>query len=479
MKKQTSVYMWENNQWVSKNVTPLIFIPESNILIGKQIDQLKVTKQNKSVYNSATEVQHRKDLRYGKKENDPLSMELRTLLGIVPNHTDLQVDPLTGECAGGNTTLTVAQQIWNDKNIPVEKRKISAKYAPYSFKGAPVDEILKVLIRLNTVGKRDEDSVSALYDRTIPIIINGINKFSYYDFRKKEWKDYLQDFIDSYREEVLSITKINMLWKVYSLPETQVKKDLLEDIKDFSWKDLKDTLEKIERVSNKKLINPDRPNFLKIVRETPDLKTNIKKVFFKSIKDVTQMFSYDLNDKTIGITHPLYGLKKSSISTILSHKFMFELCRIWNQLGIDTYACTAEAAIDTKSEKEKVIPDLKFTNLTEQSQKLNPNYEDVTQEVKFSMNNNPMSVTCLYYGGPGLRFMNPTYYWCASASEDLSKALLFFGELDKNDISSNNTFTLNSIIKKRLMDNKFELVAGTLNFNKSKRTYNFKGEEVK
>jgi len=482
MNKKVNVWKWEDNQWVFKSITPKIIIPESNILVGKQIEQLKVTEQNKSVYNSASETQHRNDLRYGKKENDPLSMELRTLAGDIPNHTDLQADPLTGECTGGNTTFTVANQIWNDKNIPVEKRKIAVKYSPYTFEGAPLDEILKVLVRLNTVGKRDEDSVAALYDRTIPIIITGIKKYGMYNHKTKEWKHYLQDFIDSYRKEVLSITKINMLWKVYLLPETQAKKHLLEDIKDFSWKDLKDALEKIERLSNKKLINSDRPDFLKIIREDSNLKLKIKKSFFESIKKIKKMFSYDMNGETIKINHPLYGLKKSSISTMMSHLFMFELCKVWNSLGIDMYHCTSEAAIDTKSEKEKVIPDLKFTYLTDQAQKINSNFEDVTQEVKFSMNDYPMSSTCLYYGGPGLKFMNPTFYWCATASDDLSKALLFFGELDKHDILSSNTFTLNSIIKRRLRrngDNHFELVAGNLDYNKTKGTYKFDGEEVK
>ena len=284
--KKINVFVWKDDQWVSQSIVPKIFIPESNILSGKQIEQLKVTKQNESIYNSPTEIEHRNDLRYGKKDNDPLSMELRTLNDDIPNHTDLQIDPLTGECAGGNTTLTVARQIWKDKKIPIEKRKIAAKYAPYTLEGAPTDEVHKVLIRLNTVGKRDEDSVSALYDRTIPIILTGIKKYGYYNYRNARWKFYLEDFINSYRSDVLSIKKINLLWKVYNLPESKSKKDLLVDMTDYSWKELTDALDKIERESNKKVVNPNRPDFLKIIREEPNLKQNLKKAFFKCIKDV-------------------------------------------------------------------------------------------------------------------------------------------------------------------------------------------------
>ena len=52
-----------------------------------------------------------------------------------------------------------------------------------------------------------------------------------------------------------------------------------------------------------------------------------------------------MNGETIKINHPLYGLKKSSISTMMSHLFMFELCKVWNSLGIDMYHCTSEASI--------------------------------------------------------------------------------------------------------------------------------------
>jgi len=469
--KKINVFVWKDDQWVSQSIVPKIFIPESNILSGKQIDQLKITKQNESIYNSPTEIEHRNDLRYGKKDNDPLSMELRTLNGDIPNHTDLQIDPLTGECAGGNTTLTVARQIWKDKKTPIEKRKIAAKYAPYTLKGAPIDEVHKVLIRLNTVGKRDEDSVSALYDRTIPIIITGIKKYGMYNYRNTEWKLYLEDFINSYRNDVLSIKKINLLWKVYMLPESKSKKDLLVDMTDYSWKELTDELDKLERESNKKAVNPSRPNFLEIIREEPNLKENLKNAFFKCIKDVNNLFDND-------ITNPNYGLKKSSISTIMSHKLMHSFCKVWNNLGKELYHCTTEAAVDTRSEKDKVIPDLKFTYLTDQAKNINSNFDNVTQEVKFSMNNYPMDSTCIYYGGPGLRFMNDTYYYCANVSDDLSRALLFFGELDKLDISARNTFTLNNIIRRRLRDSDFELIAGNFFYDKKRRRYSFSGEEV-
>ena len=470
--KKINVFVWKDDQWVSQSIVPKIFIPESNVLYGKQIDQLKVTKQNISVYNSPNEIEHRKDLRYGKKDNDPLSMELRTLNDDIPNHTDLQIDPLTGECAGGNTTLTVAEQIWRDKKIPIDKRKISAKYAPYTFVGAPEDEVQKVLIRLNTVGKRDEDSVPALYDRTIPIILTGMKKYGYYNYRNARWKFYLEDFINSYRSDVLSIKKINLLWKVYNLPESKSKKDLLVDMTDYSWKELTDALDKIERESNKKVVNPSRPDFLEIIREEPNLKQNLKKAFFKCIKDVNNLFDND-------ITNPEYGLKKSSISTIMSHLLMYRLCKVWNNLGKEKYHCTTEAAVDTRSEKEKVIPDLKFTYMTDQAKNINPNFEDVTQEVKFSMSDYPMGSTCLYYGGPGLRFMNETYYYCATISNDLKKGLLFFTELDKFDVSTRNTFTLNNIVRRRLWDNDFEFIAGNFNFDKKSRRYKFEGEEVK
>ena len=469
--KKINVFVWKNDQWVSQSIVPKIFIPESNIISGKQIDQLKVTKQNSSLYNSPNEIEHRKDLRYGKIDNDPLSMEIRTLRGDIPNHTDLQVDPLSGECGGGNTTLTVQREIWKDKKIPIEKRKIAAKYAPYTFVGAPKDEIHKVLIRLNTVGKRDEDSVPALYDRTIPIILEGIKKYGFYNFRNAQWKFYLEDFINLYRNDVLSIKKINLLWKVYNLPESKSKNDLLVDMKDYSWKDLTDELDKLERESNKKVINPNRPDFLKIIREELNLKQNLKDAFFKCIKDVNKLFDND-------ITNPNYGLKKSSISTIMSHLLMHRLCKVWNNTGKEIYHCTTEAAVDTRSEKDKVIPDLKFTYFTNQAKNINSNFDDVTQEVKVSMNDYPMDSTCIYYGGPGLKFMNDTFYYCANISDDLSKGLLFFGELNKYDISARSTFTLNNVIKSRIRDNDFELIAGNFSYDKIKREYSFSGEEV-
>ena len=117
--------------------------------------------------------------------------------------------------------------------------------------------------------------------------------------------------------------------------------------------------------------------------------------------------------------------------------------------------------------------------MTDQAKNINPNFEDVTQEVKFSMSDYPMSSTCLYYGGPGLKFMNDTFYYCATVSNDLKKGLLFFTELDKFDISARNTFTLNNIVKRRLWDNDFEFIAGNFNFDKKSRRYKFEGEEVK
>ena len=450
IKKNYQPIIKQKVQIWSKNLNKLVWafeLPiiefESQIISGKDTNKIKVCPVNKDAYNSELEKKHRNELQYGNNNDDELSMEERYKQGLPLNETPISYCILTGQSIEGNTRLEVAHIIWQKYNVPLEKRILKVSPSTYAItKDLPRVELRRILSKVNKMGKRDEDSPAAIYNFFIPLIQDFYLQYDDLpDFtsKSKRWRDVLKPFINDYGNDLLDIKRIYTLYKVSIIKDDKAKAEIVDNLVDLSFTEIDKMLSDHNKFKTKKAHNELNSIFVDEIKNSKQLLIEIKKAIYNEIKLVRDRQLHYKDGRVVSALDEDLGQASFNIAGIISNWSVFNLSKVWNDYAFDTknklFQCVTEAyKMNTKKSKNEKIPDLRFNNLTELALKENPNVEAVEQEIKCSLNDHLFDI--IYYGGTGLKFMNPTPYFFVNVTKDLKKAIIIFGMADKDDVTT-------------------------------------------
>jgi hypothetical protein len=441
IKQKKQIWNKNLNKLVWQFVIPKIELPV--ILSGEDTNKIKVCPVNKDAYNSELEKKHRNELQYGNNNNDELSMEERFKQGLPLNETPIMYCVLTGQSIEGNTRLEVAHIVWEKYNVPLEKRIIKVLPSSYAItEDLPRVELRRILSKVNKMGKRDEDSPAAIYNFFIPLIKDFYLQYEDLpDFtsKSKRWRDILQPFIKDYGNDLLDIKRIYNLYKVSTIEDDKAKAEIVDNLVDLSFTEIDKMLSDHNKFKTKKDHNVLNSIFVDEIKKSKKLLIEIKKAIYNEIKIVRDRQLHYKDGRVVSVLDEDLGQASFNIAGIISNWSVFNLGKVWNDYAFDTknklFQCVTEAyKMNTKKSKNEKIPDLRFNNLTDLALKENPNVEAAEQEIKCSLNDSLWDI--IYYGGTGLKFMNPTPFFFVNVTKDLEKSIIVFGMADKNDVTT-------------------------------------------
>src|SRR5210317_395344 len=441
IKQKKQIWNKSLNKLVWEFVIPKIELPV--ILSGKDTNKIKVCPVNKDAYNSELEKNHRNELQYGNNNDDELSMEERFKQGLPLNETPIMYCVLTGQSIEGNTRLEVAHIVWEKYNVPLEKRIIKVLPSSYAItEDLPRVELRRILSKVNKMGKRDEDSPAAIYNFFIPLIQDFYLQYKDLpDFtsKSKRWRDMLQPFIKDYGNDLLDVKRIYTLYKVSTIEDDKAKAEIVDNLVDLSFTEIDKMLSDHNKFKTKKDHNILNEIFVDEIKKSNQLLLDLKNAIFNEIKLVRDRKLHYKDGREVSVLDEDLGQASFNIAGIISNWSVFNLGKVWNDYAFDTknklFQCVTEAyKMNTKKSKNEKIPDLRFNNLTDLALKENPNVEAVEQEIKCSLNDSIWDI--IYYGGTGLKFMNPTPYFFVNVTKDLEKAIITFGMADKDDVTT-------------------------------------------
>lgn len=441
IKQKKQIWNKNLNKLVWEFVIPKIELPV--ILSGEDTNKIKVCPVNKDAYNSELEKKHRNELQYGNNNDDELSMEERFKQGLPLNETPIMYCVLTGQSIEGNTRLEVAHIVWEKYNVPLDKRIIKVLPSSYAItEDLPRVELRRILSKVNKMGKRDEDSPAAIYNFFIPLIQDFYLQYKDLpDFtsKSKRWRDMLQPFIKDYGNDLLDVKRIYTLYKVSTIEDDKAKAEIVDNLVDLSFTEIDKMLSDHNKFKTKKDHNILNEIFVDEIKKSNQLLLDLKNAIFNEIKLVRDRKLHYKDGREVSALDEDLGQASFNIAGIISNWSVFNLSKVWNDYAFDTknklFQCVTEAyKMNTKKSKNEKIPDLRFNNLTDLALKENPNVEAVEQEIKCSLNDNLWDI--IYYGGTGLKFMNPTPFFFVNVTKDLEKAIIVFGMADKNDVTT-------------------------------------------
>lgn len=460
--KQITAYKYNNieKKWEPKTFTPTIEIPDDGIMSARDLEKrAKITSLNGKLYASESERDHREELMRGTHESDTFAFLNRIDDGLTANFNPIFLCPQTGCVVGGNTTTQTLYDIANndDNEYTLDDIKAKVEYAPYIFdEDCPDDEKMKKLFEMNKTGKRDEMSVSAIYDRVTtfmkPFLIQNpwVSGGSSYrtDFWKSKFKEQLSWFKDE--DFPMDTKKLKWIMDLYTLPE-ELKSDFEKRKKNLDWTSCEKLLQDLKREKNAKKENPNKFNFVKLFEDNLEMKENWEKTVVGSITQCKDFFTrIDKQGNIIPNYHTEKGVKSCSIASTISHKTMFESPVVFENIKDETLRnrlkCVTESAKKV-SGKDTVIPDLAFPNLSKEYLKEDKNYDKATIEIKVgTYKDNPEDVT--FYGGPGFRMITETPYLFVCIDRKLTRCLVILKNLNKKLVSSSSTVKLKDILNR-------------------------------
>ena len=323
----------------------------------------------------------------------------------VPNHTPLDICPITGTINSGHFRMYASQQMKDDKGNLVECTYLRAVQGrEYNPDYVEYDEI-KHLEKFNKDGKRDEYEITTLVHNYNVQNKAFENKFGR-EFNAKERNEFA---IDS-RIDKDKFRKIMIL--------NHDHPDIYKKFIDGDW-NIGKCWRKAGKVKPTKKFNKDRHNFFETLDENPVIIETFKKVFKQTITDF----------KNIGngiVFKPGTNWELNQLSGVASNVAMSAAVEAFNSTGIVDLECTTP-------ENQQGYADIHFENLTN---KFSDEFLSERIEVKMASWQGNCSSTKIT-GGMGSVKVSPHEYFIGVWNADLKKHFIILTTLDKDDWITN------------------------------------------
>ena len=325
----------------------------------------------------------------------------------VPNHTPLDICPITGTINSGHFRMYASQQMKDDKGNLVECTYLRAVQGrEYNPDYVEYDEI-KHLEKFNKDGKRDE------YE--IPTLVHN------YNVQNKAFeKKFGREFNAKERNEFAIDSRIDKdkFRKIMILNHDHP--DIYKKFIDGDW-NIGKCWRKAGKVKPTKKFNKDRHNFFETLDENPAVIETFKKVFKQTITDF----------KNIGngiVFKPGTNWELNQLSGVASNVAMSSAVEAFNSLNIVDLECTTP-------ENQQGYADIHFENLTN---KFSDEFLSERIEVKMSSGQGNCSSTKIT-GGMGSVKVSPHEYFIGVWNAQLNKFWIVLTTLDKDDWITNGS----------------------------------------
>lgn len=475
--KQRPAYKFNivSNKWEPVMITPKIYIPENGRMTVRDLKELaKITSLNGRLYASESEIEHREELAKGTHEGDTFAFVERIENGLTANFNPIFLCPMTGSVVGGNTTTQTLYDIVDsdDNNYTLDNIIARVEYADYVFDDdCPNKEKMKKLFEYNKTGKRDEMSFSAIYDRVTAFFEQYHRRYPWVcggsSYRTQYWKSNFQEILSWFKNDdyPMDTKKLKWIMDFYTLPE-KLKSEFEKQKKNLDWTSAEKLLNTLTREKNSKKENPNKFDFVKLVRENQEIKDAMNKSIKSSINQVKDIYTRkNKQGKIIPHYHKTKGVMSCSIAGAVSHKIMFDLVGVFENIEDENLRnrlqCITESGKQV-SGKDTVIPDLSFPILSDEYLKEDKNYDKATMEIKVATHK-PGS-TVLFYGGPGFKMITETPYLFVVVDKELTECIVILKNLHKELVSTSSTVKMTDVLNKR---GDFVQIVGT----KKNKTY--------
>jgi len=448
---KVKAYIWnvKEKKWELNYVKPKFYIPPDGLV---EISRLKnkIHPLNNRFYKdkSNSEEKHIYDLINGTNNNDEFSFKKRMKDGVKKlNYDPILVCPITGTIMGGNTRKEALEEI--------EAEYAYVQYAQHIYtKETPHSVMLETLQKYNTSGKRNEYSKSSVLKKFKELVFaQEKDTGEIFNPRKKIFKEFHRNFLSTYS---LKEYELNILTRIESITDTKIKEEILKNINDYSYTEIKKLIFR-NKNNIKKIYNPDRFNFLDHLRKTSSLKQEIRdKIANKIIelKKTLQFFSKRLGKNVQLLTDKDFGFEPNASATLLSHLTM---CAVAMSYDNHRMPCNT-AATDVGSD------DIHFPEETKKALKINKLFYRVILDVKAS-NWNTSFYNTKIHGGPGFLHISEHEYIWPIFNDNYSKIFIMMATLNKNDVKSDSkggSVSLMDWFKNHFEKKDFHFIAGKI-----------------
>ena len=444
-------YIWDLNK---NEYEPIYTEPKfhisSNGLVKTSILKNKIHPYNNCFYKdkSNSEEKHIYDLINGTNNNDEFSFKKRMKDGVKHiNHEPIKVCPITGTIISGNTRLKAL--------LKINAEYAYVQYADHIYtKETPISVILDTLQKYNVSGKRNEYSKSSILKKFRELVFaKEKDTGEIFNSRKKIFKEFVRNFLSTYS---LKEYELNILIRIESITNKKIKKDLLKNIDNYTYSDIKKL---ISRNKNKiiKIYNPNRFNFLEHLKKTPSIKQEIRhKIADKIIKlkEALQLYNKKLEKNVQLLTDKAFGFESFASTAILSHLTMSAAAITYDNHGM---SCSTAAS-------DKGSDDIYFYDLSREAFKVNKNFHREMLDVKACNFNTTFSNTKIY-GGPGFLHISEHEYIWPIFNNNFSKIFIMMTKLNKSDVkpdSKGGTVSLSDWYKNHFEKKDFHFIAGKI-----------------
>jgi len=434
-----------------KNIVPK-FIIKDNLVSVKTLNEKK-HPLNKNFYKDSItnnkEEKHINDLVNGTGENDEFSFKKRYKDGLWNiNHEPIKVCPYTGTIWGGNSRAEGLEKVGALDGYTVYADHIYNKKIPESVQ-------LKIIQDYNLKGKRNEHSKSTIWQKFNELrIANEKDTGEVFNTRKKIFKSFIRDFLSTYQ---LKEYELNILLRIEKIEDDKVKKDLLLNIDDLSYNNIKKLISKAKTIKTNKVYNPDRFKFLEDLKQKPSLRKairyNIAKTIERSFNNTT-IYSNKLKKEIPLMKDKTFGFETSAIIAHLSHITMSATAMAYFDQGYEVQTAAQDIGTD----------DIYFTGKSEKAWLLNKDFYREMLDVKACLMQASFSTTKIS-GGPGFIHISEHEYIWPIFNDNFTKIFLMMATLNKNDVrpdKSGGTVSLSDWFKNHYEKKDFYFIAGNI-----------------
>ena len=354
----------------------------------------------------------------------------------VPNHTPLDICPITGTINSGHFRMYASQQMKDDKGNLVECDYLKANAGREFNPDYIIYDEMKFLEKFNKDGKRDEYEIKTL--------VHNFNQ------QNKAFEDKVgRPFSPKERNEFAVESRIDKdkFRKIIVLNAEHT--DLY-----LRFIDGKITLPKAWRLSGKvkpsKKFNKDRHDFFKTLDSNPKMMKVFVEKYFKYVKDFRNIGNGIIFDDVA-------GWETNQITGPLSNIAMTAAVESFNSLDIVDLECSTP-------KNKQGYADIHFDNLTN---KFSDEFLSERIEVKFGSWQGNCSSTMIY-GGMGSVKVTPHEYIIGLWNAELQKHCIFITTLDKDDWKtdgrdSNATMSISSWFNRyHHQPEKFRMIVGNM-----------------